>query len=325
MLGEILIYKEGDTLYVLTGARDTRGYGKVLTYSTTDLVHFEYVGEFIKSNMMASPGIFECPSLSKIGDSYLFVSSVNFARQKGNLYQNFATTIGMLGVFDPKTGKFNARRKQELDSGTDYYAPQIISNLPGRVILVGWMQMWERNYPTQQDGWVGSLALPREVTVKDGHIHQFPVKEILQNEKTIQEISCLKSGSSLRLPSSCHISFSVEFFQKEEGRISFFEDGDHFVSLSFDPEKNLITMDRSHSGTSIFSVSPWECDSNIRKLDYPLKESVRIDLFLDVSSAEIFFDNGRNVMSLLAYPNAQDTYSLSVYGCNLKGIAVRAI
>ena len=66
----------------------------------------------------------------------------------------------------------------EVDYGLDFYAPQTTLAPDGRRIMIAWMQSWDRNIPSAQYGWAGSMTLPRELKVINNRIYQIPVKEI---------------------------------------------------------------------------------------------------------------------------------------------------
>lgn len=66
-----------------------------------------------------------------------------------------------------------------LDYGTDFYAPQIFQDNKGRTIMYGWRFLRKKIFSvTSALGWVYSLTMPRELTLKDEIIYQKPIDEM---------------------------------------------------------------------------------------------------------------------------------------------------
>lgn len=314
------IFKEKNVYYALLGARDTRGYGKILLYKTLDLIKWNYAGVLFKSKLMGFPGIFECPSIKKISDKYLLCASINFIRTKGHRYQNFASTVATIGDLDLNTGKFKYSKFVELDNGFDYYAPQIISSSDDRIITISWMQMWERTFATAKYNWVGSLSLPREITIKNKAIYQFPVKEILDQETTVQRIERIDKKGIINLSPSCHLSFDLYPNNRKASFVLFDR-----AKIVVDVANSLIVFDRSNFKTKIKSLNKYEEQCQTRYLDYKIKKKIHFDIFLDVSSIEIFIDEGKKVMTGLVYPKQKDAYESTFIGNQFKNIVVKKI
>lgn len=67
--------------------------------------------------------------------------------------------------------------------GFDFYAPQTFEDAKGRRLLIGWMGMpdadEEYTNPTaKEENWQHCLTVPREVTMKNGMLYQWPVEEL---------------------------------------------------------------------------------------------------------------------------------------------------
>ena len=76
-------------------------------------------------------------------------------------------------------------KRQEVDWGFDYYAPQTLEDEDGRRIMFGWaggwdwMPWWNGHGPSEKEEWCGFFGIPREVRLLDDHSLQFiPVKEL---------------------------------------------------------------------------------------------------------------------------------------------------
>ena len=72
-------------------------------------------------------------------------------------------------------------------------------------------------------------------------------------------------------------------------------------------KNNILSLDRTNSGMPIKNDN----DSNeetclIRKLDLVPASILKLEIFIDVSSIEIFVNDGYDVMTMNVYPNVDD-------------------
>ncbi|MCI2068991.1 MAG: sucrose-6-phosphate hydrolase [Bacilli bacterium] len=303
------LFKRNKFFYSMMGARDTRGYGKIILYKSKDLFSWDFVGEVTSSAVMKDPGIFECPSYFQLADKDFLLASINFMPTKGEEFANFACPIYMEGSLDLESGHFNQEKgMKEIDRGLDFYAPQTMKTSDGRTIMVSWMQMWQRNYPNSLAGWVGSLTLPRELSYINDHLVQRPVREI-ENYKTLKEKTEAfypNGGKAFMLPSSSvEISFKISKENKDDFSFSLISSKGEEVSLTYEKDRNRLTFDRSKSGAVISSTSPLEENSNLRRLTLEKDDELSFEVFLDVSSLEIFISGGKYTMTSLVFPSGE--------------------
>ena len=72
---------------------------------------------------------------------------------------------------------------------------------------------------------------------------------------------------------------------------------------------NVLSLDRTNSGMQINN----DTDSNeetclVRKLDLVPSAILKLEIFIDISSIEIFINDGYDVMTMNVYPNESDKY-----------------
>ncbi len=159
------VTKIGDTYYMLV-ASGKDGVGKAQLYCSGDLLKWDYVGVFYADAGLG--GIIECPSFTPYGDGFLFMCS---GRQDEH---GLAATRFLFGDFDGR--KFTPRCQSLPEKGPYVYAPQFFQAPDGRVIFIGWFSRWDK--PRDEKAlWNGCLTIPRELTVKDGKVYSFPVRE----------------------------------------------------------------------------------------------------------------------------------------------------
>lgn len=277
--------------FVLLGARDTKeNCGRILVYESYDLYDWKYNGTLIRDWSMNDPGIFECPSITKLNGCDLLISSINFVPDDGKYHRNSCDTVGFVGRADLSAAEFVHGGKQLLDYGFDFYAPQIINDDSERKVIIGWMNMWYVTYPTQKHGWVGSLSFPRELTVQNGVILQNPVKEldgyltaygegVLDGEKTLNK---MPSRYKIKFPCGGNFSFEVK-------------DANNGVGLLYDCRDNRLLLRRW--GNIPGSESVYEKNTTERLCPVNGNGEIMLDILLDNSSIEVFVNGGSGVTS----------------------------
>lgn len=138
--------------------------GQVLLYTSTDLTAWQYEGILYASD--AFGGTLECPDLFPLGDKWVLMFSA--------MKPTVASTVFVLGSFDGHT--FTPEAETYSEYGLDFYAPQSFLDGNGRRILIGWFYHWGKELP---DGatTAGALSIPRELTLQNGYIYNYPVAE----------------------------------------------------------------------------------------------------------------------------------------------------
>lgn len=194
------VFKRGELYYAVLGSLSTQQEGQILLYRSPDLFKWEYVGT-LRRDMLTTRGIYECPDLISLGGKDILIASPQGYETQDWRYENLHSSIYMVGELNTEKGSFHIDDEDEIDGGMDFYAPQTLSAPDGRTIMIAWMQMWSRTTPTAQHGWVGSMTLPRELTLKDGKLYQAPVREIERyrwNEVHVDRVP-LSGRSRLRM------------------------------------------------------------------------------------------------------------------------------
>ena len=86
-------------------------------------------------------------------------------------------SVTVIGSFDGRN--FHREQVQNMDYGLDFYAPQTMLAPDGRRILVGWMQNWATStFVPAGAKYYGQLTLPRELSLKNGRLCQWPIREL---------------------------------------------------------------------------------------------------------------------------------------------------
>ena len=298
------VFERDGKYFMLVGTLGD-GVAKVQTYRSDDLFHWEYMSDILSR---AHAGYcWECPSLvTADGENVFLCSPVDYPAEKYR-FCNYNSCVYALGKFNPKTGKMQASAFDETDGGLDFYAAQATQDGKGAV-MIAWMNMWNRTNVTHElgHGWAGSFTLPRRLHIKDGKLLQTPAEGIsayYTDEMTISDTLDGTasyegvSGNILRLKISADVSACRSF------TISLFADDTHGTMLTYDAEEGTVLLDRSESGYPVTGDAREVSEGKRRIAQYrPENGLLEMEIFLDKSSAEIFFGEGELVMTALVYP-----------------------
>jgi fructan beta-fructosidase len=220
-----------------------------------------------------------------------------------------SSTQYFLGDFDGKTFTSSHTDTRWLDYGPDDYAGITWSNTGNRKIFLGWMSNWLYANLVPTKTWRNATTLPRELkllhTGKDLLIASQPVKElskiqskpvIVQNLQVMKDVDLSTKAGKIKLP--CRLNINLE----EIKDISFIiaNDAGEELVIGYEKDKNQYFIDRSKSGKSDFHK---EFAARHVAPRFTGKSKMNISLLLDVSSVELFADDGLTVMTSVFFPN----------------------
>lgn len=323
---KVMWYEPGQKWVAVVARSEDR---KIAFYSSPDLKEWTHMSDF--GPAASIKGVWECPDLFRLpvdGDSanqrwVLQVDENPGALHGGSGGQYF------IGNFDGQkftledgsstapTGNDKARW---VDYGKDFYAVQSWSNNPdpARRLWLAWMNNWQygQDIPTQP--WRSAMTIPREVSlVSDSegiHLVQTPVKELQQlrgegahfadvEVKPGNTILDSLTGKSLEIMAEFELRDAAEFgilVRKGENQQT---------RIGYDTEKQELFVDRTHSGKSDFSEDfPGRHDGPLK----PAGNRIRMHLFVDWSSVEVFGNDGRISITDRIFPDP-DSDGLQLY------------
>ena len=287
--------KVGDTYYVFVGGKDealNKGVIIVLRGKTPDRLYYAFtIGPFYELGEMG-----ECPSYFRIGDKDVIIVSGCNVPERGNDFKNINSSVFIVGRLDFENGKMEVDCIREIDKGDSFYAPQFIRGIDTPV-MIGWLEMWERKYPTHEKnhGWVGAFSIPREISVKNGEIYQTPVKTL---EGYLSDVP---QGT---VPKCADISFKFN--------------GEGVLKIKGDDGEIVIGKD---SGVYLDTNKTNNMFGCVRRTNSSY-DTCEVRVLLDVSGIEVFVAGGREVISSRIYIDGE--YSLEVNG-NISQILIKEI
>ena len=289
------VWLHNDTFYCIIGARKIDGRGRILLYKSKDLFKWEFVNDLLGTD---SAGIMiECPDYNEELGYLLFCEQ--FQPSENGIHLNVHTCRFCTGKIDYSTGIFKEETRGIVDYGFDVYAPQTFT---GKPIIMGWLNMWDRNVPSEKYGFAGMLTAPRRVSVKKGRLYQEP---IVNCQKVYEEIGCEALQDKAKRGVITVKATDLEGFE-----IKMRSNGNNYTTLSLKDGEWVFC--RALSGEAISGVEK-DSDSlnGIRRMPYSGKKEITLTIVMDEFSVEIFED-GRALTSTIYPPEDADNIELLV-------------
>lgn len=295
--------KEDGTYCCVVGNRPSDGSGQILLYTSLDGFQWNFKS-ILASNHNRFGKMWECPDFFKLDGKWVLLTSPQDMLPSGFEYHNGNGTLCLIGDYDEETGIFTEQHDQAIDYGIDFYAPQTVLAPDGRRIMIGWMQNWDAcALRSSEEKWLGQMSLPRELFIKDGKLYQHPVKELEKMRKNKVEYYNITFSNLLNLdriqgrridleltlrpgePEKLYQKFALRFAQNDT----------YQTALSFRPHESILKIDRKFSGSRRAIIHQRRSLVNSRNGELKLR------LILDRFSAEVFINDGEQVMTMVMY------------------------
>ena len=281
--------------WCIIAARKTDGRGRILLYKSKDLFNWEFAGDLFGADSAGT--MIECPDYNEELGYLLYCEQ--FRPNDNGIYLNVHSSCFSLGRIDYSTGRFIEDSRGIVDFGFDIYAPQTFA---GKPILAGWLNMWDRNIPSEKYGFAGMLTVPREISVKGGRLYQEP---IVNCGKALEATVCDKLEDKVTKG-----IITVKAKNLESLDIKMRSNGENYTSLTL--KDGEWVFDRSKSGETIIGAEKDPDSLNgIRRMPCSGKKDLTVTIVMDEFSVEIFED-GRAMTSSIYPPSDADGFELSV-------------
>ncbi|HKZ67209.1 MAG TPA: glycoside hydrolase family 32 protein [Chitinophagaceae bacterium] len=298
-----VMWYEPQKKWVMTLA--TKDY--ITFYSSPDLKNWIKESEFGKE-MGAHGGVWECPDLFTLNDNgkkvWVLIVNLNPGGPNGG-----SATQYFLGDFDGKTFTVSHTDTRWLDYGPDEYAGITWSNMGNRKVFLGWMSNWLYANVVPTQNWRSAMTIPRDLKLKrignDIFIASQPVPElskiqskpiIAQNIQVTKSMDMAKKTGKIKIP--CRINLRLE--QVKDFSLIISNDSNEEIVIGYDKKQNQYFIDRTKSGKINFQK-----DFAARHIAprFTNNTTMNISLVIDVSSVELFADDGLTVMTEIFFPN----------------------
>jgi fructan beta-fructosidase len=299
---------------------------KVQFYTSPNLKDWTFLSDFGEKQGNHG-GVWECPDFFPIKvegtktEKWVLLQSIGSGGPNGG-----SATQYFVGDFDGKTFSNSnpADKVLWVDWGRDNYAGVTWSNAPdGRRLFLGWMSNWQYATSVPTQAWRSANTLPREmklVQTPDGlRLSAQPVASLAKLRtktyalpaQTISGALDLGKKSSLS-PAQLEVELEVMLpaDQKATWGIELRNAAGEKYRIGLDAAQKRFFSDRRQAGKADFSKEFAKSEH------FAIRESadrkVQIRLLLDVSSVELFADQGRVVLTDLFFPS-QPFDSISLF------------
>ena len=308
------IWKKKDGTYrVLVANRAADGSGQLLLFKSNDCFKWEFEKVFA-SNKGRYGLMWECPDFFELDGKGVLLTSPQDMLPEGFEFHNGNGNICIIGDYDDATDSFTEEKVPAVDYGIDYYAMQTVEMVDCRRVMIGWMQNWDTaGAHDAREPWFGQMALPREISIKDGRLRQWPIKEleamrsgkVEYNNFEISATTDLKDRDSESIDGAISlegingrcVDLELEVRPKDVDAmfdkfvISIAADEKYHTDIVLRPKENIAKIDRKFSGSRRAIVHqrrahiPWN------------KDSIKLRIVMDRYSMEAFFEDGLYVMT----------------------------
>ena len=283
-----------------TPNRDAR----IVRFTSPDAINWSR-GKTVIQNNERFGKVWECPDLFRMGDKWVLLCSPMDMLPEGFEYHNGNGTLCLIGDYDESAGVFTPQHDQAIDYGIDFYATQTIVTPDGRRIMMAWMQNWDTTpgYRLDPTTWFGQMTVPRELSIRDGRLYQWPVREleeIRQNRISFENVYVSGEmelegvrGRMVDLEISLRSADPEQVYEKFT--IKFAAGGRYYTMLSYHPRDQIMKIDRKFSGSRRAIIH------QRRALVPSQNGEIRIRLLLDRYSAEAFLNEGAQTITANLY------------------------
>jgi Beta-fructosidases (levanase/invertase) len=249
--------------------------------------------------------MWECPDFFELDGKHVLLTSPQDMLPEGLEFHNGNGTLCIIGEMDPETHTLKEETVQSVDYGMDYYAMQTLLAPDGRRIMIAWMQNWDTTAHRCNDSkWFAQMSLPREVSVKNGRLYQTPIKELdAMRKDRVEYNDVVIDNDAITLDKIEGRTIDMELVIRPEDKenvykkfvLRFAQNEKFYTELSFRPDESVLKIDRKFSGTERALVHQRRClvngDAN----------ELKLRVILDRFSAEIFINDGKQVMSAVIF------------------------
>ena len=304
---------------------------KVHLYSSKDLKSWTFMSEFGPAGNVT--GIWECPDLFELpienrpGETRWVLDVDNgggtVAGGSGGQY--------FVGHFDGTTFVAEHEDTRWVDYAKDFYAAISWSDVPsedGRRLWVGWLNNWVYAGDIPTDPWRSAQSVPRALSLRadalgDIWLAQRPVEELNTLRETHRRLDARAiaagahdltgegiAGAAIELMVELDVGDAAEVGLKvRQGA------GEETV-IGYDALRKQLFVNRYGSGEKAFH--PAFADRFEAPMEAP-EGRLKLHVFVDWSSVEVFADDGAVVFSSQIFPSP-DSDGVSIYA---KGGAAR--
>ena len=296
---------------------------RVKFYTSPNLIDWTFQSDF-GVNDGSHGGVWECPDLFELPvegtdeTKWVLLLSINPGGPNGG-----SATQYFVGDFDGKTftNIHYPEMTQWLDWGPDNYAGVTWGDIPKeetRRLFLGWMGNWNYAQVVPTEKWRSAMTIPRTLHLTKNtetgvySVASRPVKELesIEGEKISFQGKTIDTGSLFNITEGNGKKINSPFksvmnIDLSEGSRKFKlvldnpETKEEFI-LRFDGDK--VYGDRGKSGIIDFADNFAHEDAYAELGEMLNGNSLKIEIYVDESSIEVFLNDGAVVMTEIFFP-----------------------
>lgn len=297
---------------------------RVKFYTSPNLIDWTFQSDF-GANDGSHGGVWECPDLFELPvegtdeTKWVLLLSINPGGPNGG-----SATQYFVGDFDGKTftNIHEPESTQWLDYGPDNYAGVTWGDIPeedGRRLFIGWMGNWNYAQVVPTEKWRSAMTLPRSLHLTKNNetgvysVASRPVKELesIEGKQIKVEGKTMQPQTMFNLIDSDSEELSIPFKSTISVGLSD-KSGAAFDIVLDNPEtkeqlvlrfeNETLYIDRGNAGLTDFADN-FSNQASSAPIDHLLKgQELKIELFVDESSIEVFLNDGAVVMTAIFFP-----------------------
>ncbi|XP_018320180.1 uncharacterized protein LOC108733496 isoform X2 [Agrilus planipennis] len=292
------VWKHEDNWYLLMG-NQAKENGRVVLYESKDLKNWNYIGVLASSWNGSLGYMWECPDFFKLNESYVLIFSPQGLERDGDKYANLYQTGYVVGGYCYEYNHFSYGHFTEMDFGHDFYAMQTMETPDKRRVGVAWMGMWESNFPESEEGWAGALTIPRELYLEEGKLIQKPIREtkLLRKSLLFSKLITVNGMEEICELKAAEIDIDTKLCA----------DIDEF-GFVLDDQEGLVVKFYLNETDKTFNLD--RGDEDPRKTGFEELLYLKMQIFLDASSLEVFLNDGEITFTSRIYPNQSPLLSI---------------
>ena len=313
------IFKKNGKYYIVIGIEE-KVSGQVYLFESEDSYNWKLKSKLLKTGEVDDGlqvhvrGVIECPDYFEVDGQGIITGCFMNLKKNGNTRQNVHPPMYCVGNIDFETGEFEYTAVKDIDFGHDFYAQQTLNHPDGRVIMLAWMQTLCRSFPTHDlnHKWCGSHILPRELSFKNGLLYNNPIREIENyraNEITVEELQLIRKKTIKGISGNCiELSFDLLKGNYSKAGVEVLTGENEKTLIYYDKQEKAMVVDVENSGLKVKAYEEEEYNKRLVNVDF-VNDVIKMRIFIDVCSVEVFINDGMYSMTSLVFPTEGDGIS----------------
>lgn len=310
-----MVFKYKDTFLMAVASRVKRK-PVILFYKSFDGKEWVYINYAYANARFGT--IWEHPNIYiDNNDNAILIFSAVDSIQKKESYQNgrrvFYSTFSTDALFKSQKAIY-LRNVHLMDYGSDFYGPSIYRD-GKNTYIVGLINAW---YSVDVASilklpYSGVLSLPRKMTLKNGIIYQEPLSSnvFMAKRRTTMQISIDREDRTIKeiIGNSQHFTLVFNVKAKTCYSLKVFKNGPFYLEIAFDSKKNKWSIDRSHARYPFINKEDNPNDIDVKNFycsNTKVGDELSIDIYVDVTTLELFINNGEFTATSLYYSESED-------------------